>query len=1055
MKRLIGIIFIVLGVTSPLFGESVGTLSLFLFNQGTPLTGNEVRLNGSKTYYTDEDGNLKATLTTGQHQVEVFAKNKNGANLGYSKKQVLIKEGKNTQIIITFEHEKEPSILLETPDENKTAEIKKIDTTKLGTLKGVVLSEDKRQPVANARIFVKGTSIDGRTDAKGNFSLSIPAEQNISISIVHSEYSAKTSSNLVVAQNGTIEQKVLLTPASVELEEFVVLAPKMSGTISSVMLEEKESQAITNILSSEEMSKKGDSDAAAALKRVTGVTLVGGKSIYVRGLGDRYSNIELNSMPIPSPDPTKRVVPLDIFPSGVIKSMKVQKSATPDIPASFGGGYIDIRTKNDANENYLKVSMEAKGNVNTGKEVDGYQGGGSDWTGFDNGYRNIHENILNNSQVVAGERMKSFTTDFFTKDQLSQFTQEYLSRNYDVTQASLPMGFKGFIEGAYKLDLSDKHKLSFFGNYNYDQDHRFREENYAKYDYNQETGELENSPRQFGTLRNTTSKYKHSALMNVGYNYDDVLKLQYTKLYTHNTDDVTRVVTGIMGSNDENMSKYYLDWEERTLDVNQINGTFDYLLYDHPSTLTFGIEQAASKLFQPNNYHYTFKNEGEPYLDNRISNNIANKLQSDDEVTAFYLTNKLNYEIFSPEDYFEMGVAMSSKKRVSRQNKYYLRKMGGSRIADDTDMTGSIESVYDKYVRSDIPYDQRAFIVGQLFKPSDYFDAEVNEKNFYMSSFTNPSDKTEMLFGFRNVSFEQVVYQYKEDRENPDMTKRRLIQRLPESLSLNDIFPSMSLKYKLDDKNHIDTAISKTYIVPDLREFTDGEYFHPYEVATVVGNPKLKNTNIYSIDLKYSHFFSDTENVKMGLFYKLLDKPIEDVMIPSSSLPIYSYDNAASAILYGFEIDGRKELDFILPSLEGYFLAGNFSYTDSEVTLRKEQEAIYTTNHRQLQGLSKTIANLSLGYETSKRSAVLSYNQMGKRIRKVGMIDDVERYPDIYELPASTLDFVWMEKFSSALSGQLKLQNLLDEETIWQQGGRITNRYKLGQFLSFGLTYKF
>lgn len=1055
MKRLIGAIFIVLGVISPLFADSAGTLSLYVFNQGVALSNNEVRLDGVRAYYTDKDGSVKLELSVGKHQVEVFAKNQEGANLGYSKKQVEIKEGKNTQLIVSFENEKEPSILLEIPDENKVAGIKKVDITKLGTLKGTVLSEDKRLPIANARIFVKGTSIDGRSDVNGHYSLSIPAEQNISISVVHSEYSAKTFSNLFVAKNAMIEQKVLLTPASVELEEFVVLAPKVSGSISSVMLEEKESQAITNILSSEEMSKKGDSDAATALKRVTGVTLVGGKSIYVRGLGERYSNIEMNSMPIPSPDPTKRVVPLDIFPSGVIGSMKVQKSFTPDIPASFGGGYIDIRTKQDVSENYLRLSVEAKGNSFTGKNVDGYQGGGSDWAGFDDGYREIPSDILNNSQIVVGERMQAFTTNSFTKDELSQFTKDYASRDYDLTKNSLPMGFKGFIEGGYKLDISNKHKMSFFGNYGYEQDNRFREEKYAIFDYNQATGELEEIARQSGSVRNTTSKYKHAALMNIGYSFDDVLKLQYTKLYTHNADDVTRVVTGIMGSNDENMSRHHLDWEERTLNVDQINGTFDYLVYDHPSTLTFGIEQAKSKLYQPNNYQYTYRNEGEPYLDNRISNNISNKLESDDQVSAFYVTNKLNYEIFTPEDYLEIGMALSSKQRTSRQNKYYLRKIGGSSIADDIDMTGSIESIYDEYVRADIPYDNRAFIVGQLFREADHFDAEVNEQSFYLSSFMNPTSDIEVLLGVRNVTFEQIVYQFKEDRENPDMTKRRLIQRLPESLSLNDIFPSISLKYKVDDKNHIDTAISKTYIVPDLREFTDGEYFHPYEVATVVGNPDLKNTNIYSIDLKYSHFFSDTENIKVGLFYKVLDKPIEDVLLPSSSLPIYSYDNADSATLYGFEIDGRKELNFISTMLEGYFIAGNFSYTDSEVTLRKEQEKIYTTNNRQLQGLSQTVINLSLGYETPERSAVVSYNQMGERIRKVGMIDDVDRFPDIYELPPSALDFVWMEKFTPSLSGQLKLQNIMDEDTIWTQGGRVTNRFRLGQNFSVGITYKY
>jgi hypothetical protein len=307
--------------------------------------------------------------------------------------------------------------------------------------------------------------------------------------------------------------------------------------------------------------------------------------------------------------------------------------------------------------------------------------------------------------------------------------------------------------------------------------------------------------------------------------------------------------------------------------------------------------------------------------------------------------------------------------------------------------------------------------------------------------------------GARLVDFSQVVYQYEEDRTNPDMSLRRLIAKVPYELSYSDIHPSLSLKYSLNENNIFDLALSQTSITPDLREFTSGEYFHPYEVATIVGNPDLVNTDIYSVDLKYGLYFSDTEYVKTGGFYKYLEKPIEDVMMPSSSLPIYSFDNADNAILYGLEIDGRTGLSFILERLRNFYISGNFSLIESDVTLKEELETIYSTNHRNLQGLSPFVINFTLGYEVKGRSVTLSYNKMGERLRKVGMIDAGDRYPDHFEDPAAVLDFVWRETFNNGLGLKAKIGNILKGETIWTQGDRVTRSFEDPTTYSLGMSY--
>lgn len=1031
-----------------------GTLSVLLFSEGKPLADNEIKVDGKKVFKTDEDGAVKISLHEGRHQIEIFGKNTAGENLGYFKKPVSIKEGRDTEIIATLSKTGADSIDIDTPVAvAASVEREEQKATGEGTLAGQVLSSEGNTPIAGARVFVRGTAVDVRTDENGRFSAKVPSGKTLSISVVHSAYSAQTLGGIVVKKDGTTARTVKLTPASMELEEFVVLAPKIEGSIADVMAEEKQINAIANILGSAELSKKGDSDAAAALKRVTGVTLVDGKSIYVRGLGDRYSNIEMNSLPLASPDPTKRSVPLDIFPASVIGSMKVQKSATADIPSNFGGGYIDIRTKDVSKDSFIKVSAGIKGNSNTGKESHNYGGSSTDWFGFDDGYRAIWQDILDAAEVRVGERVPSFTTNDYTEAQLIEFTKGYVDRDYNIETRKLPIGFSGSIEGADYWELDDENLISVYGNYGYSQSHNYVKENFYGYDMTID-GELGENATQYGTNEKSVSEYAHGGMLNIGYNFSDVLKTKYTKLYTRTAQDSTRIVDGIIGSNYDHLLKYYLEWEERVTDVDQLTGEFDYELFNKKSTTSFGLERATAKLYQPNNYHYSYIEEsGNIHVDHQISNHLAKRLESDDELYAMYLNNKMEMDLLSDEDYIDMGVKFSTKDRVSRQNKFFMRQMGASGV-DDSEMTGDIESIYYEYVRADIPYDERALLVSPLFTPADYFDAEVDEANLFVNIFVKPYADLEIMGGVRYVDFSQTVYQYMEDRANPDISLRRLIQRIPESLEIQNAYPSISAKYKFDEKNQFDAALSSTYIAPDLREFTSGEYFHPYDVATVVGNPNLVNTDIYSLDLKYSHFFSDTESVKIGTFFKYLDKPIEDVMIISSSLPIYSFDNADSAILYGLEVDGRKELSFLSQYLKNYFLSGNFSYTESEVTLREEQLSTFTTNYRQLQGLSPFVLNLTFSYEKDDRNVALSYNKMDERIRKVGLKDGSYAYPDYYEVPPHLLDIVWIEKLKD-FAFKFKAGNILNDKTIWKQGDRITKEFKTGTTFDISVSYTY
>jgi len=1061
MKHIIKFCLLLLAVTvAGTAQESTGTLSVFVFKDQSPLHGSVVTVDGKRVFKSDIDGSLKVTLPIGSHIVEVVGRGMDKINLGYYKKSILIKEGRDTQVVSTFSRSsRTPMVTVDTPVGKLTQEKSKtaLKVTGKGRLQGQVLSSEGKTPISGARVFVKGTTVDARTDANGRFSVEVPSGVALSISVVHTAYSAQTVSGVKVAKNGTTSRRITLTPASMELEEYVVLAPKIEGSLTDIISEEKNINAVANIIGAEEMSKKGDSTAAAALRRVTGVTLVDGKSIYVRGLGERYSNIEMNGLPLPSPNPLKRTVPLDIFPSSVIGSMIVQKSASANIPSSFGGGYIDIRTKERFDEDFIKISLGGEVNSYTDTIQNDYVGSATDWTGYDRSFRNIPQPILDASRIQVGERTPSFTTRDFTKEELSELTRMYPNRIYGVHQTKLKPGFGGAVEGAKSFDINDDHHITIYANYNYAQKSNYVPEEFFGYDFDT-NGKYNPEASKFGTIDSTSINIAHGGMLNVGYNYMDVLRLKYTKLYTKNSVKTTRVTQGIIGSNYADLTYYNLNWEEREMNVDQFSGDFDYEVFNMESNLKFGAQYSTAEYYQPNNYQYNYITEnGITFNDNTVGGqHMSVSINSDDTLKAFYLTNKHELSLFSEGEFVEYGINVSSKERISRQDKFYLNKEGGSFVSD-RQLIMPIDSIYSNYVLPAYPYDYRPFNVQPLFEAADYYDGYVDEQSPYVSWLTKPFEKLEVLLGLRYVSLSQKIDQYKEDSDNPDITKRRLIQKVQDSLSIEDYFPSISLKYKYNENNYIDLAASKTYIMPDMREFTEGSYFHPFDVATIRGNPDLVNTIIYNFDLKYSHFISNTENVKLGLFYKYMEDPIEDVMVPSSSLPEYSFANSESATLYGFEIDGRKNLEFIHGNLVNYYVAGNFSYNFSEVTLTEEQKKTLTSDSRALQGLSPYVLNVTVGYETQDRSVLINLNHMAERIRKVGVIDGPDKEFDQYEQPATLLDLVWIEKFHYGYDYDIRVKagNILDDEVVWTQDDLVTRRYKTGRTLSLKISAKF
>jgi len=1052
------------------FAINTGELSFFLLKDGKALKNQNVlifkkanNINTSSESYnkhtefkTDNDGYIYAVLPTGKYQLQLVAKEKHLPQ-AYIRKNFMIKKDNESQIIVSLN--KDNSIKFE---DDEAPKIIKSDTNtssnellKNGYIQLIISSSEKKELIEDARVFVKGLSIDTKSDKKGSVLIKIPVGER-TISIIHSDFSSVTIKVNVIA-NETKTQLVELTPAAMELEEFVVLAPQIEGSVASLTAQKKDSSAVVDVLGSEQISQKGDSNAAAALKRIAGITLVDGKNIYVRGLGERYATVELNSMPIPSPNPYKRVVELDIFPASVISSLNVQKTHSSDLPGSFAGGYIDIKTKSDVSEDYVKLSIALKAHSSAldGTKGDYYQGGSTDYLGIDDGTRDIPTSILDSAKVIVGERPPSFSTytTNLTKEEVLQMTKDLAARDIDTHKNNVPFGGKIALEFSKKIELNSEHTIGILSSYTYDQSNKSISENFYGYSIDG-LGEISNEAETYGVSNKTYTQYKQNAMLNLNYNYKDTLSMKYTMLYLLDTIERTRITDGVIGSNQDLQTFYSLDWEERTLFTNQFSGSVKHHIWSDMK-LDFGAQFALAKLDQPNNIKYSYidySGTGDNYelLTQSAQNLIYHNLTSDDNTISLYINELVEFNLFNQKNNVEFGIDFSSKTRESRSNKFYMYAANASNISD-LDKGEDPDFILDEYVTNSLDdYDNSTFLVKTLFSPSDWYDADLYETGFYAKTLLNPIDEVEITFGLRYANVEQTLHEY----TISEITS--LVEIQDNTMTIDQLLPSFGAKYKIDDDNQIRFGYSQTYIYPDFREFSSSGYFHPDETATVVGNPNLVHTDITNYDLRYEHYFSTTESFSIAGFYKNLINPIEDVALPSTSLPIYSYTNTQNADLFGIETDIYKKLDFLHDDLDLFYISNNISYTYSDVTLSDLQTQLYTTNHRELQGLSPLVINASFGYDNEDGRIVnLSYNYMSKRLRKVGLKNGIQEYPDQYEIPPHILDFTYQEKISNSVDIKLKARNLLDGETVWEEGTNVVKEYKIGQSYEISMSYKY
>lgn len=815
-----------------------------------------------------------------------------------------------------------------------------------------------------------------------------------------------------------------------------------------------ETAEISSFILPEDLQRQGDDTAAIALRRVTGLSLVQGKFVYVRGLGERYSSALLNGSPLPSPEPLQRVVPLDLFPSNILSSVVVQKTYSAQYPGEFGGGLIDLQTVSVPDQPFFSLSASMGGNTEaTFKDGLTHYGSDTDFLGYDDGTRDV-PNALRDA-IATGNRIDAGS---FSPQQLQEIGRSLVNAPLNLLQKT------NSIEPAYSVDVSggrsfpaDWGSLGVIAVAGFDNSWQNR---LGK----QQEGIVENgviSPRTDYDFQSTENNIVLNGLLGIGAEWDNN-SINWTNLYIHNTSKETRSRAG----NDELAGAFvrddYTEWFERELLDTQLAGSHEF----GPFGVDWRAGYAETSRDAPYEKSIRYRLVGGEYLHNASQEqNYTRFSEVEDEVISAGLDFAYTLPASGRQDtVISTGFAWLDNDRTSEAREFRLLALDGSLplntqrervdfLLSDVNIAPGLLSIRETTGAEGAAAYDGALEVGAAYVQ---LDAEFI-----------PLIRTS--FGVRYEDAEQTV------------TPRNLFAG-PAPLAAppleNDyVLPTATVTWNFYEDMQLRVGASKTIGRPQFRELAPQQYLDTDSDRLFIGNPFLTDTEIYNFDARYEWYFGSGEFFTTGLFFKQLDKPIESIVNEAGATVQQTYINAPEAILYGAEIEIKKYFELPIEARwwgeKRVFLGANYTYTDSEVRADADDVVFplsgggaprpaidLVRDGSQMQGQSKHLANAQLGIEdgAARTQATLLATFVGERISARGRPGQ----PDLVQDPGLIVDLVIRQGFTAYgqdLTIGLEARNIFGEDFEEFQelgGGRVDlNRYELGSSLSLSLTTKF
>ncbi|MBU6165331.1 MAG: TonB-dependent receptor [Alphaproteobacteria bacterium] len=841
-------------------------------------------------------------------------------------------------------------------------------------------------------------------------------------------------------------------------DEIVVVGTRIPNTIRA-------SREVVSVLSAADIARTGEGDIAGALKRVTGLSVVGGRFVYVRGLGERYSLALMNGLPIPSPDPLRRVVPLDLFPTSVLASSVVQKSYSVNFPGEFGGGVINLTTRAVPKDPFFNIGGSIGANsATTGQLGYVYAGGTKDWTGYDDGARNLPQGLRASQDsgraLALGANFNLRALQDITAD-LTNAATNVIFRNDEV-----PVNWSFNMSGGRAFDVGDA-RLGFvfaagFSN-----------------DWQTKAGKQQLSGGSVGTGANaalrpdqdfdfaaTEFRSVVNGLFSVGAEFGDH-KIRFVNVYVNDTIKEARIQTGI---DDINVGRDVLlqrnataHFRRQLLDTQLVGEfKFDDLTVDVRGTYANSKRLAPYERFN----NYAFSAQFRDFVNDLRSpgqSSLVSFSRLNEDVYGAGLD--LGYKVRGGPFPIRLaaGYAFSKSERVSDRFDY--------RYQSNAALPGGVTQQRPDFLLSDFNIYTYGIILNTISTVAPRYQANLTVNAGYGQVELEPTDGVQVVLGMRYEDGRQRVVPQDVFNANPGSAFNT-----PTNINQDYWLPAATVTWNFAEDMQFRFSASKTVARPQFRELAPQPYFDTDSDRLSFGNQFLTNSELINIEGRYEYYFGRDERLAVGAFFKDIDQPIDAIAFVQGGTFQNTFANAPNARLYGAEIEAQKYFDLSgwggMFETRRFFISANYTFTDSQIRVKAGDTTRFPLsgqvvpatdifrNGLPLTGQSDHVANLQFGFQDddslSEQTILLNY--ASNRVAFRGPSGQ----PDLIEQPGIRLDVVIRQGFKifgKEIEAKLEGRNLTN--TRYQEFQRLnasridTNTYVLGRTFQASLNAKF
>ncbi len=899
--------------------------------------------------------------------------------------------------------------------------------TSSGRIVGRVIDAETGKPLSGAQVAVVGTPLGTLSGVDGRFMvLNVPPGPR-PLQVTYLGYGAKTVEGVRVPADGAVVQDVSLSSTAIAVEGITVTAARERGSVSQALNEQRSAVGVMSATTAEQIARSPDADAADAVRRVSGVTVREGKYVFVRGLGERYTTTSLNGARVPSPEPEKKEVPLDLFPADLLEAITTSKTFTPDQAGDFSGAEVNLRTRSFPGSGMMKLSLSGGFNASaTGQSIPGPVNVGGEWLATAASDRALPTSLTGVSDFTQ-----------LNQTQINGIIRQ-MPRDWVFSDASGHPNASGSLSFGGESPLVGQ-RFGYIGSLSYSRSQSVRD---GEIRARAVPGDSLGTPKPYNAFTGSTgqSSVLWGGLLNLSAYLGRGTKVELNNTYDRTADNVAHMDWGTLEefTQIDSVRRTSLHYVERTVRSNQLRA--EHQLNDR-NKVSWAVTSSGVSRIEPDRtsmaYGYEFAPTGErlPLAWLGFIPEAAKRTAAD--LTENSLSGRADYSLSlgaaDRETTLKVGGSYRHTSRDSETNSYNLRAVG---LTPEERAASPDQLFYGAFTDGDVrKITLEPNTAGGTYGATDdvaagYAMAEVPLGARLRLIGGARVEKWTLGMDVTPVSGQGV----RVDRGN------------------TDVLPSLALNARLSGSQTLRVSASQTLSRPEYRELAPISYRDMLGEREVFGDSSLVRTLVQNYDVRWEWYPEVDEVLSIALFAKHFDKPIEQIDVATSGVSQLSYINAASAFNYGVELELRKRLGFLADALAPFGVFANVTLMKSRINTSNSTLSALTNDERPMVGQAPYVVNAGLSYAgaSSALSATLLYNVVGKRITTAAV---TPIRVDTYEQPRQLLDFSVRFPLAAGMAGKLDAKNLLNSPYEELQGDVVRFRYRTGREFSLGVAY--